>query len=350
MRFVTVLLKGSGMRLVKTFGLILVAALIASALAGAATAAAEEIFAFEGTVVCPEAPTEKNECPTSAYATGSEFSATASAASIKLKKAFLGVDVEVKCKSTIKDELTADGDESPLRAGKVTQLSFTECKSSVGNTCTATAVNTTYQGQFYEDKTSPGNGSLFIYETAGKGVPGITVVCEGAFKVNCTYSVNETNSVVGEGKTSLMTMKVEGGTKPKWTASEAVLKSSGSTCPGESPRFTSTYEVQQKMDLVKMNLNLGLTPTGIAFKVKNEEIELIFKNTEKSPWELNVLSFTGPYDITDPNKCKGKTFNLNDTCSAFLKCLDEKTGSLTFGIKDPNSVYARTITVPLKCG
>lgn len=202
------------MKYLKMMGLAAVAAMALTAFAGAGSASA--------TALCSA---NEEECA-SPFGSG-----TAIEASLKTgTKAVLKTDLAtVECnKSTTTGKTTSGAGASVT--GVVESLSFTECKTTGGTNCTATAVSLPYSGSI--TATGGGNGSLAVTKGSGGGNPGATVTCLGV--IECTF------------RTSSAALSVTGGSPAVAKAAGIELaERAGLLCPSKEAKWTAEYSVSK---------------------------------------------------------------------------------------------------------
>jgi hypothetical protein len=206
---------GDSMKLIKTLGLMVVAAVAAMAIAGAGTA-----MATGSTALCKE---HKDPCPAGAlYGVGQVIEGLAT--SPVLLANFFGFTGSISCEhSVVAGKIETSALANPLQ-GKIDKITFTgDCLSTFGGSCTVTTVKT---------------GLLDLLRTAlnlGTATSlgnEIKVVCGGFPSVECTFG-------------GTPQLHVEGSPVKHLTAKEAVLTAvSGSACPS-SPRWDALYKIIQ---------------------------------------------------------------------------------------------------------
>ena len=187
------------MKYLKMLGLVSVAAVALTAVAGAGSASAHATLCKESTIPCG-----------SSYKSGEHVTATAGTTRFT-------AGLEVSCtssKATI--ELTGSGGE-----GKMTSLTFSGCTAS-GGACTVTAGGLPYSGQADVSGTGP-NGTLTL--ASGEA----SVNCPG-IGLTCTYSVTPLNLPIDGGSTAFLTVN---GVEMKKT-------SGGFLCPS-TVKWDATY-------------------------------------------------------------------------------------------------------------
>lgn len=195
------------MKPVKILGLAIFAACVVTAVAGAATAAAEQVICKNSTVPC-----------TSLYPNGTKISAQLATGTV----ATLTGTPEMTCKkSTMTGVIEDNTSPPPVGHGEFTSVTFSECHTGSGTACTVKAVNLSYTF------TAETHG-LLLTATAGKGNPGTIVEC-GSF-INCTFT------------TAALTLDVKSGDPAHLTASNDTMEASGFLCPS-SAKWDATYVV-----------------------------------------------------------------------------------------------------------
>jgi len=207
------------MKLIKTLGLAVVAAIAAMALVGAGSA-----MANTPTALCKE---NKNPCPAAAlYPAGTLIEGLAT--NPILLGTFFGLTGTVECEHSVvsgKTEAARSGKEKeknlPL-VGKIEKITFTgNCHSTFGGTCTVTTVK---MGKLDLLRLS---ANLATATSLGNEVK---VSCNGFPTIECIFG--------GEPQ-----LHVEGSPAKTLTATKAALKAvSGSACP-TNPQWDAKYTI-----------------------------------------------------------------------------------------------------------
>lgn len=202
------------MKLIKTLGLTLVAAVAAMAIAGAGTAMAGP------TALCKE---HKDPCPEAQqYPVGTLVEGLAT--DPVLLGTFFGFTGTVLCEhSVVSGKIEEKALGNPLK-GTIEKIAFTgNCKSTFGGSCTVTTVKT---GLLDLLRTAL---NLGIATSLGNEVK---VSCGGFPSIECTFG-------------GTPELHVEGSPVKHLTAKEAKLTAvSGSACP-TNPRWDALYKIIQ---------------------------------------------------------------------------------------------------------
>lgn len=219
------------MKYLKMLGLVVVASMTLTAVAGTGSASAHATLCKESTIPCG-----------SSYKSGEHITATAGTTRFT-------AGLEVTCtssKATI--ELTGSGGE-----GKMTSLTFSGCTAS-GGACTVTAGGLPYSGEADVSGTGP-NGTLTL--AGGEA----SVNCPGV-GLTCTYGVTP------------LSLPIDGGSTASLTANGVELKktSGGFLCPS-TVKWDATYSTSNLWVrvLCQMASKADFTKLDECELLKNEE-------------------------------------------------------------------------------
>jgi hypothetical protein len=207
------------MKTFKAFGLILLAALPITMLAGTGTSSA--------TVLCS---LEIETCPSAgAYAAKTKFSAHL----VKETVASLVAGTStLKCKESTLTGSTKEKEGEPL-PGEITAFEFAACSLVTGEksvSCSsAKGIHLPFSGSFSASTEVQGHGTLKL-GNSGKGAPAIEFTCE---KTKCAYSLEPSFTVGGE---------------PTWlsvTKAAATLEKEPACSLSSEASFSTQYEVSE---------------------------------------------------------------------------------------------------------
>ena len=202
------------MKYLKIFGLAAIAAAVAMAFVGASSASA--------TALCSA---NEEECA-SPLGSGTAIEASLKTGTTAVLKTELAT---VECKKSSTSGKTTSGAGASV-TGVIETLSFSECKTTGGTNCTATAVSLPYSGSI--TATGGGNGTLLVTKGSGGGNPGATVTCLGV--IECTF------------RTPSATLSVFGGSPAIAKAAGIELtERSGVLCPSKEAKWTAEYAVSK---------------------------------------------------------------------------------------------------------
>jgi hypothetical protein len=205
------------MKHVKTLCLAAVASLALLATVGAGAASASELCS-----------TNTSPCSGTKYGAGTSIHGQLASGTTATLTSDL---VSVHCTaSTVGGEITNGGGAEEDVTGKITQLSFTSCKTGGGTNCTVTTVGIggTQTPHAVGLASGEGNGVMTVTPEAGDPNPGATVVC--GLLINCTF------------RTPHIELDVTGGEPAHVTAAVEELQWSGGLCPSEA-FWDATYQV-----------------------------------------------------------------------------------------------------------
>lgn len=212
------------MRLIKMFGLAMVAAVAAMAFIGASSASA--------TVLCETQPTTPSS-DTAVCHTGWDIGAnaviTGTAEEPELTSTGVGFPNVVCAHSETKATVTNTGGASSTVTGTIDELDFTNCETTKVPkvACTVTVENLPYHAEVHRI-TNTYDGELTV-KTDGNGNPGAKVECVGGV-IKCTFS------------STLFNVQVDGGASASVTAvNEPLTLTSLGACPN-SASWDATYE------------------------------------------------------------------------------------------------------------
>ena len=308
------------MRDLKALGLIAVAATLAAALTGPATASATELY--------------KGGNPGTTMAVGEEIAATLESGTSATLTSPTESLLATCTGSELKAKITSTGSASATVKGSGTALSFSSCSTAV---------------------TTKTLGELEIHHIAETDNGTVTAigfdVVMTAFGVECGYGGGTgitlgtlTGNLFAEEQATLdvsaTVSKVTGGflcpATAKWSASYAITSPAG---------LNVASEQQQKVE-VKVD--------APAFKV-GDELTLKATNTGDVEWERVLETFTGAghtkvmgLGINAGENCTPKTVASKGECQRKLKC--EKAGDITwiYEVQSGKGVKAKD-TVLIKC-
>jgi hypothetical protein len=205
------------MKLMKMFGLAMVAAIATMAFIGASSASAVTACKVN-TNPCPEGQL---------YPSGTVVKAKLETGTKAVLTTNLAT-VECSVSESVGKSTATEG--SPL-PGLITSLTFKECKTTAGVECTVTVVNLNVEAPYKADITASGSGNGVLNVLASSlGNPGATVVCASVIK--CTFTTPEAK------------LSITGGEPAKLFANAISLEQKGEICPTTST-WTAHYVVTE---------------------------------------------------------------------------------------------------------
>jgi hypothetical protein len=232
--------KESQVKLIKMFGLAMVAAMLAMALVGSGTASAKTSICKVNEATCAEG---------NRYANGQKVKGSHGATEQGELKGTFGDPVTCQDAAVEGEITTAQGAQQVK--GKITNIEWKNCKRG-GETCKITPVQLPWEVHVEQGASQDGNGIMWVgpfENNPVNGQPGARV--EECLPINCTFKAKEKQPEDKEQKQTYGEEWVElevfgSATDPRVVANQAELKNNSSLfCGGNQNFWSETYHVTE---------------------------------------------------------------------------------------------------------
>lgn len=288
----------------------MVVALTVLALGGAGTASATELCS-----------TNTDPCSGTKYESGTTVEAELAEGTEAVLATSLGT---VSCaKATLEGETTSAGGEEEVVDGTLSNVSFGECETSGGMSCTMSAQNLPYELEFAP--ATEGDGILFV---ADESALSTSVVC--SLGVSCTLVPEEEH----------LRFLLDGGNPATFDAEEIPFETTGGFFCPEEASFTAQFQLPAPTPVTTQGPWMRSNPTEYNFgKVKlnvpqTQKITFRYIGGRDSRLLSAFVSNTEGNDFTVAIKngkpdedCKDKKVVQGTECFAVIQFKPEKTGA-----------------------